>query len=212
MKRDENGRREIEPDPSLTGNDSTLLKALAHPVRARALTVLNQRVASPSELAAEQEEAVGYVAYHVRVLHELELIELVNKRQVRGATEHFYRGTVKPYLSDDFWEKLPEDTRNGISATGLDVLNQAIKQAFEARTFDARIDRHLSNLSLNLDEQAWREAGALLEACLKGLIQVGAEAESRNREPGNPTIRATFGLMGFESPGGDAAGSNGSGR
>ncbi|HWJ43164.1 MAG TPA: helix-turn-helix domain-containing protein [Solirubrobacterales bacterium] len=200
MKRDSNGRREIEPDPSLTGNDSTLLKALAHPVRARALTVLNQRVASPSELAAEQEEAVGYVAYHVRVLHELELIELVNTRQVRGATEHFYRGTVKPYLSDDFWEKLPEDARNGISVTGLDVLNQAIRQAFEARTFDARIDRHLSNLSLSLDEQGWSEAGALLEACLKGLIKVGAEAESRNGKPGRPTIRATFGLMGFESP------------
>ncbi|HEY5941607.1 MAG TPA: helix-turn-helix domain-containing protein [Solirubrobacterales bacterium] len=197
MKRDENGTREIESDPSLTGNDSTLLKALAHPVRARALTVLNQRVASPSELAAEQEEAVGYVAYHVRVLHEMELIELVNTRQVRGATEHFYRGTVKPYLSEDFWEQLPEDTRSGISVTGLDVLNQAIKQAFEQKTFDARVDRHLSNLSLSLDEKGWEDAGALLAACLKGLIQVGAEAASRNGDAG---FRATFGLMGFESP------------
>jgi DNA-binding transcriptional ArsR family regulator len=197
MKRDENGRREIEPDPSLTGNDSTMLKALAHPVRARALTVLNQRIASPSELASEQEEAVGYVAYHVRVLHELELIELVDTRQVRGATEHFYRGTVKPYLNDDFWERLPEDTRNGISVTGLDVLNQAIKQAFEAGTFDARVDRHLSNLSLDLDERGWRDAGRLLESCLKGLMKIGTEAESRN---GKPSMRATFGLMGFESP------------
>lgn len=197
MKRDANGRREIEPDPSLTGNDSILLKALAHPVRARALTVLNQRVASPSELAAEQEEAVGYVAYHVRVLHEMELIELVNTKQVRGATEHFYRGTVKPYLSDEFWEQLPEDARNGVSVAGLDVLNQAIRQAFEAGTFDARVDRHLSNLSLDLDEQGWREAGDLLIKCLKGLMQLGVEAESRN---GQPVMRATFGLMSFESP------------
>lgn len=207
MKRDSNGRREIEPDPSLTGNDSTLLKALAHPVRARALTVLNQRIASPSELATEQEEAVGYVAYHVRVLHELELIELVETRQVRGATEHFYRGTVKPYLSDDFWEQLPRDARGGISVAGLDVLNQAIRQAFEAGTFDARIDRHLSNLCVELDEQGWREAGVLLERCLKGLIQVGAEAEAREGK----SMRATFGLMGFESPNGGPAGSNGSG-
>ena len=208
MKRDANGRREIEPDPSLTGNDSTLLKALAHPVRARALTVLNQRIASPSELAAEQEEAVGYVAYHVRVLHELELIELVDTRQVRGATEHFYRGTVKPYLSDEFWEQLPEDARNGVSVAGLDVLNQAIRHAFEAGTFDARLDRHLSNLSVNLDEQGWREAGDLLKKCLKGLMQIGAEAESRN---GHEAMRATFGLMGFESPSG-SSGSNGSGH
>jgi len=197
MKRDENGRREIEPDPSLTGNDSILLKALAHPVRARALTALNRRVASPSELADEQKEAVGYVAYHVRVLRELELIELVETRQVRGATEHFYRGTVKPYLNEDFWEKLPEEARNGVSVAGLDVLNQAIREAFEAGTFDARTDRHLSNLCLDLDEQGWREAGDLLMSCLKGLMQIGADAESRH---GKPTVRATFGLMSFESP------------
>ena len=197
IKWDESGKREIEPNPSLTGNDATMMKALAHPVRARALTVLNERMASPSELAAEQNEAVGYVAYHVRVLREMELIELVKSRQVRGATEHFYRGTIKPYLSDDFWEQLPKDARSGVSVAGLEVLNQAVKQAFAAGTFDARVDRHLSNLSVNLDEQGWREAGDLLTQCLKGLIQISAEAESRK---GNPAMRATFGLMGFESP------------
>jgi DNA-binding transcriptional ArsR family regulator len=208
IKWDEDGKREIEPNPSMTGNDSTLMKALSHPVRARALSVLNERVASPSELAAEQREAVGDVAYHVRVLHELELIELVSSRQVRGATEHFYRGTIKPYLSDDFWEKLPEDARAGVSVAGLEVLNQAIERAFEAGTFDARIDRHLSNVSLDLDEQGWREAGGLLAECLKGLIQIGAKAEARN---GEQSMRATFGLMGFESPSGHPD-SNGSSR
>lgn len=197
IKWDENGKREIEPNPSLTGNDATMMKALAHPVRARALNVLNERMASPSELAAEQNEAVGYVAYHVRVLREMELIELVKSRQVRGATEHFYRGTIKPYLSDDFWERLPKDARSGVSVAGLEVLNQAVKQAFAAGTFDSRVDRHLSNLSVNLDEQGWREASDLLTKCLKGLIQISAEAEGRK---GNPAMRATFGLMGFESP------------
>ena len=80
--------------------DTVLLKVLSHPVRARALTVLNQRVASPSELAAEQGEAVGDVAYHVRVLHELGMVELVTTRQVRGATQHFYRSTARPYLGN----------------------------------------------------------------------------------------------------------------
>ena len=188
------GRRE----PSLSGDDSTLLKALAHPVRARALTVLNQRVASPSELANEQGEVVGYVAYHVRVLHELGLIELVETRQVRGATEHFYRGAVKPYLSDEFWGRLPADARNGISVAGLDVLNKAIKEAFEAGTFDGRTDRHLSNLTVELDEAGWREAQALLNSCLESLMRIGAESESRDGK--QPKIRATFGLMGFESP------------
>jgi DNA-binding transcriptional ArsR family regulator len=177
--------------------DSTLLKALAHPVRARALTVLNQRVASPSELAAEQGEAVGYVAYHVRVLHELGMIELVKTRQVRGATEHFYRSTTQPYLSDDVWGKLSLDSRTGISLASIGTLNSAVREALEAGTFDSRTDRHLSNITLDLDEQGWREANALLNTCLEGLMRIGSESAARD---GQPTVRATFGLMGFESP------------
>jgi DNA-binding transcriptional ArsR family regulator len=196
-KRAGKGKPAGRVEPSFTGDDSTLLKALAHPVRARALTVLNQRVASPSELAAEQGETVGYVAYHVRVLHELGLIDLVETRQVRGATEHFYRGAVQPYLGDDFWALLPEDARSGISVAGLDVLNRAIKEAFEAGTFDARTDRHLSNVTLELDEAGWREATESLNSCLEDLMRIGADCKARN---GNQPLRATFGLMGFESP------------
>jgi len=177
--------------------DAILLKALSHPVRARALTTLNQRVASPSELAAEQGEAVGYVAYHVRVLHELGMIELVNTRQVRGATEHFYRSLAQPYLDDEVWGKLSLDSRSGISIANLGVLNNAIREAFEAGTFDSRTNRHLSNVSLDLDERGWEEANELLKSCLEGLLRIGAESEARD---GDSTIRATFGLMSFESP------------
>jgi DNA-binding transcriptional ArsR family regulator len=177
--------------------DSILLKALSHPVRARALTVLNQRIASPSELAAEQDEAVGYVAYHVRVLHELGMIELVKTRQVRGATQHFYRSTAQTYLDDDFWGKLSLDARTGISIASISTLNNAVRMALEAGTFDSRTDRHLSNVTLDLDERGWREANALLNSCLEGLMQIGAESEARD---GKSTVRATFGLMGFESP------------
>jgi hypothetical protein len=49
---------------------------------------------------------VGYVAYHVRVLRKLGMIELVGTRQVRGATQHFYRGTPQSYLDDEAWQKL----------------------------------------------------------------------------------------------------------
>ncbi|MDX6635511.1 MAG: hypothetical protein QOF06_1714 [Solirubrobacterales bacterium] len=150
--RQRKGKQERPSSQDRDETDAVLLKALSHPVRARALTALNQRVASPSELADEQGEAVGYVAYHVRVLHELGMIELVNTRQVRGATQHFYRSTGQPYLS---------------------------------------------NVSLDLDAEGWREALALLDSCLKGLMRIGSESEARG---GGSTVRATFGLMGFDSP------------
>jgi DNA-binding transcriptional ArsR family regulator len=191
------GKRANQDGVPRSEADGVLLKALAHPVRARALTVLNQRVASPSELAAEQEEAVGYVAYHVRVLHELGMIELVKTRQVRGATEHFYRSTAQPYLDDEFWGRLSIDSRTGISVANVGVLNNAIREAFEAGTFDSRTNRHLSNVSLDLDERGWQEANDLLNTCLERLLEIGAASETRD---GEATMRATFGLMSFESP------------
>ncbi len=193
-------KRQYDVGPNGNGHgetDAILLKALSHPVRARALTTLNQRVASPSELAAELGEAVGYVAYHVRVLRELGMIELVNTRQVRGATQHFYRSIAQRYLDDDIWGRLTHACRNGVSIANIGVLSTSVREAFEAGTFDSRTDRHLSNVSLDLDEEGWRQANALLDNCLEGLMRIGNECEARR---GEDTVRATFGLMGFESP------------
>lgn len=97
------------PGPGSGAHPATLLKAISHPVRARALATFSQRIASPSEVAAEQDQAVRDIAYHVRVLRKLGMIELVRTRQVRGATEHFYRGTAQPFLEDEAWRKLLAD-------------------------------------------------------------------------------------------------------
>jgi hypothetical protein len=47
-------------------------------------------VASPSELPDALGEPLGNVSYHVRILRELDCIELVRTEPRRGALEHFY--------------------------------------------------------------------------------------------------------------------------
>ena len=42
----------------------------------------------------------------MRVLRELGMIQLVSTRQVRGATQHFYRTVAPPHLDDELWGKL----------------------------------------------------------------------------------------------------------
>jgi DNA-binding transcriptional ArsR family regulator len=79
--------------------DPRLIKALGHPVRVGALAILNERVASPSELAKELGESLGNVAYHVKVLEENDAIELVRTAPVRGALEHFYRASVDTQIT-----------------------------------------------------------------------------------------------------------------
>ncbi len=177
--------------------DQTLIKALSHPVRANALTILNQRVASPKEIAGELREEVGKVSYHVKELRNLGCVELVDTAQRRGATEHYYRGVAKTYLSDSFWGTLSTAVRNGISVTGLKVMIEAAREAVEAGTFDARSDRHLSCLRFNLDGEGWDEARDLLNETLDRLVEIGARSGARGAEE---HMSATFGLISFESP------------
>jgi predicted ArsR family transcriptional regulator len=49
------------------------------------------RVLSPSDLSRELQIPLSNTNYHVTELAKADLIELVRERQVRGATEHFYR-------------------------------------------------------------------------------------------------------------------------
>jgi len=104
--------------------DQRLIKALGHPVRMRALQVLNTRVASPSELAKELDEPLGNVAYHVKILEENDAIELVRTAPVRGALEHFYRATMDVTST---WLDLDEDAYGEL----VDLLNSVVDRALE---------------------------------------------------------------------------------
>ena len=76
--------------------DQRIIRALGHPLRARILSLLDGAEASPKELAGRLGEKLGNVSYHVRILAELELIELVRQTPVRGAVEHHYRARPRP--------------------------------------------------------------------------------------------------------------------
>jgi len=71
-----------------------LARATAHPLRVSVLEILGMdggRVLSPSDLSHELQIPLSNTNYHVTELAKAGLIQLVRQRQVRGATEHFYR-------------------------------------------------------------------------------------------------------------------------
>lgn len=81
-------------------NWQLLARANTHPLRISILEVLaldGGRVLSPSDLSHELQMPLSNVNYHVTELHKSGLVKLAFKRQVRGATEHFYHlaGTGK---------------------------------------------------------------------------------------------------------------------
>ncbi len=111
-------------------------------------------------------------------------------------------------LDDEFWAKLSDSTRSGITLASLRYLIATARDSLESGLFEARSDRHCSIAGYDLDEQGWAEARELFQATLDQLMDIGAESESRiaaaaAAEP-TPALRATFGLLAFESPGGAA--------
>jgi DNA-binding transcriptional ArsR family regulator len=74
-----------------------LARANTHPLRISVLEALaldGGRTMSPSDLSYELRVPLSNVNYHVIELLKSGMIELAGQRQVRGATEHFYRQVV----------------------------------------------------------------------------------------------------------------------
>src|SRR3954453_14073896 len=92
-------------------SEARIAKALSHPLRARILQRLGERVASPGELAAELGAPLGVVSYHVGVLGEYACGELVRAEPRRGPFQHFYRATARPAVAEERWRTLPAGLR-----------------------------------------------------------------------------------------------------
>lgn len=80
--------------------DQQLAKALSSDLRAQALALIAEGVASPKLIAARLDLDLRNVAYHVRVLKRLGCIELVETEKRRGALEHIYRVTERALGKD----------------------------------------------------------------------------------------------------------------
>jgi DNA-binding transcriptional ArsR family regulator len=180
--------------------DQQLVKALAHPLRAQILAILNERVASPNALSQELGEGLSQVSYHVKVLRDYECIELVKTEPRRGAVEHYYRGMKRSFLNDVNWETLSPSAKEGISVAGVRMIMSEAIGALGAGTFDARDDSHLSCTPVVVDEKGWSELSAVLASSLEQILEIQAKSAGRLAEAKEEGIPATVAILGFESP------------
>ena len=180
--------------------DPRIAKALSHPMRARILGILDERVASPNEIADMIDERLPNVSYHVRALLDLGCIELVDTAQRRGAIEHYYKAVVRPFFSDRDWKRLPRSGRQAISDVALKVVWEDVAAAIKAGTFDGRSDRHLSHNDITLDEEGWREVRDALAGMLDEVEKIESASAARLKRSGDEGIPATVVAMQFESP------------
>jgi DNA-binding transcriptional ArsR family regulator len=182
------------------GVNMQLVKALAHELRIEILTILNERMASPNELAKELDEGLSQVSYHVKVLKDYECIELVKTEPRRGAVEHYYRATSRAFLTDRDWRELPKSVKPGLSADLLELIQRDAVSALEDGSFDARDDRHMSRTPLILDEEGWDEVLDGLERALSDVARAQKKAATRLARSSEEGFSATVAMMAFEMP------------
>src|SRR5215216_2250760 len=183
-----------------TGVDQRLVRAIGHPLRLRLLTIFNERVASPSDLAAELGEPIGNVSYHTRILARLGCVELVKTKQVRGAVEHYYRAVVRPVFSDDDWAELPPSIRKSLAGAVLTEIADDMSAAAAEGGFD-RDDVHINRTPLTLDQQGWQDLNELLQELGEQALEIQAQSAARLQADGaQDSEAAALVLMLFEPP------------
>ncbi|WP_070196068.1 helix-turn-helix domain-containing protein [Streptomyces oceani] len=158
------------------------LRALAHPLRLRLLSLLTAAPYSAAEAARALDETQANVSYHLRKLYAAGLLDLVAEESVRG-------GRAKRYQHDpDSGERLgtgsPEDHRM-LAA----VLGEELSRRTAHRLPDSRGE--LTDAELWLAPEDWERVRELAR-------ELSVELHNAARPPGTPeAVRVSAMLLMF---------------
>jgi DNA-binding transcriptional ArsR family regulator len=168
-------------------SDPRYVKALSHPLRVRILALLQERTASPRELAEWLDATLGTVSYHVRTLHDFGLIELVKTTQVRGAIAHHYKAKVRPRVDDEAWASAAPIVKQAAVGAALQTVDDYARASAAAGGFD-RAEAHLSRTNVRLDAKGWQQAARACEKLLADLTRIEEAAARRLAKAPNQDV------------------------
>ncbi len=181
-------------------DDPRFVKAMSHPLRVRILAFLEQRTASPNQLAQAMGVSLGTVAYHVRQLASIGLIELVRETPRRGAVEHYYRAVARPTVSDAVWASASSIVKQAAIGSSLQLIEEYARASAAGGGFD-RADSALQRMTFRLDAKGFGQLSKEFAKLTQRAERIAAEAEQRlARDPhADGVVDAGAVLMLFEA-------------
>lgn len=153
-------------------------RLLSHPLRHRLLAILNERTASPKELAHELGLPIPNVSYHVDRLLDAGAIELAREEPRRGVAEHFYRAVEIASHSDNEWAALTAEERAQITAGNVQRMVADLLAAAEGEGFQHQRS-HQSWVHFELDERGFNEVADVLENALRRILVIRDRSRRR---------------------------------
>jgi DNA-binding transcriptional ArsR family regulator len=190
----------MPPAKTAVTMETTLAAIVAHPTRVRCFSILAERTASPVEIAQQIGKDVGHVGYHVRKLQQLNLIELVDERPVRGAVEHFYRAIERPVVREEGFAAQTQEEREVFTRHALQLHVADIARAMDEHTFDARSNRALIRMPMLVDEEGFQELADLHVEMYERTLDIQAKSDGRRSDSGEDGIPTVSTTMFFETP------------
>jgi DNA-binding transcriptional ArsR family regulator len=175
--------------------DPRLVKALAHPIRMKILSILDRGTATPKELAELLGLPLENVSYHVRTLKDFGFIKLERTRQVRGAVEHHYSLAGRPQIGAGLWSELPAVIKEALVGANLQALSERVNQAAVQGGFDGP-NCVMNFHSLVLDEQGYEDAHQVFVEAQEQLEKISQQAQKRG---GDGVVPATAISMLFDT-------------
>lgn len=171
--------------------------SMGNEIRFEAMTIFNERVASPKEVAQEIGESLGKVSHHIATLLRMGCIELVKIEPRGGSAEHFYRAIQRPELSDEEWRALPSKQRRSILATVFRNLIAEILSALKTGKMDTDNHLHASWTAANLDAQGKREASQEQAESMERMKRIMERAATRMASSGEEGTSTILAVLGF---------------
>lgn len=121
----------FQPRPFQVIDDPRQLKAFTDPLRSRILSILIAQAATNQQLADALGEPHAKVLYHVRVLLDADLIQLVETRVKGGNVEKYYRAVARMFALRSGL-MVPSDVVSSVAISELEAVQQEAAASIEA--------------------------------------------------------------------------------
>jgi DNA-binding transcriptional ArsR family regulator len=169
------------------------LRALAHPVRLRILSLLTGSTLTATEIARELDLTHANASYHLRHLLASGIIEVAGEERIRGGKARRYRYDVAREL-DAPDQDVPEDAP---PTADHRLVYAALAAELRRRAEQLRRTRHnyLADAELWVDAETWRDASARIGRASDDLHR----AARAPRTPGTVRVSVTVAIFKMET-------------
>lgn len=179
-----------------------LAKALSHPLREEALTILTEREASAVEIANELDEKPTDVSYHIRTLVKLGHAEHVSSRPVEGAgaVEKVYKAVARPLIDVDEWAAMHPAVASHFAWRAASMPLEDFTKAVEGGLLEDPDEAWVTRTPMTLDAEGVRRMMALHRETHEKAMEIQAESDGRRLDSDEEGVRVSTSQLFFEIP------------